>query len=262
MNLREKTIVVTRPKSQAIEFIDALERFGAKVIAFPTIEIVAPESYDDLDAAIDDLQSYDWLIFTSANAVEYFLQRFDVKGLEVFELDLVRTCAVGEATAERLRLAQIHLDVVALKSSAEGVFDALSDFLVGEFENVRFLFPRSAIARDFLPARLRQNGAFVSDVAAYQTVLPSAPETGKLKALLGGGAIDCITFASSSAVKNFAQMFQNHRLAELLKNVAVACIGETTAQTASDLELQVEIIPDETTAESFAKAISEHFRTK
>src|ERR671932_39567 len=124
-----RTVMITRARAQAAEFAAALEAAGARVVACPTIEIVAPESYAELDEAIENLFGYDWLVFTSANAVEHFLRRLAALGRDACELDSLRVCAVGEATSERLVAAHVHVDVVPQKIQAEGVFDALETYL-------------------------------------------------------------------------------------------------------------------------------------
>ncbi|HEX8399580.1 MAG TPA: uroporphyrinogen-III synthase [Pyrinomonadaceae bacterium] len=253
--LAEITVVVTRPPEQAAEFTAELKRFGANVFSFPTIEIAAPENYAELDAAIENLQNYDWIIFTSANAVEHFLNRLTAKNLETAELDYLRVGAVGDATAERLRLAQIHIDVLPVESNAESLCGEIENY-VGELADLRFLFPRSEIAREVLPQKLRAAGATVDAPVAYRTVLPAKSETAKFKAMLAGGSIDCITFASPSAFKNFLQIFGE---TELPKDVAIACIGETTASAVEEMNLKVEIIASEAGSRSFTKAIADYF---
>lgn len=259
--LAEKIVVVTRPKQQADELKLELERLGARVILFPTIEIAAPESYADLDAAIKNLSDYDWLVLTSANAAEHFLQRLAANNAETFELDFLRVCAIGEATAERLRLAQIHIDVLPADSHAEAVFAALSDYLGGieTFENLRFLLPRSNIGRDYLPLKLREAKAIVDAPIAYQTVLPRNAETGKLKALLQGGAIDCLTFTSPSTFKNFVKLLSDFDLTKMLKEIAIACLGKTTAQTVREHNFETNVIATDANAKAFAQSIAAYF---
>src|ERR1051325_5243961 len=123
------TVVVTRAASQAAELNTLLESYGAKVIVCPTIEIREPESYERLDEALDHLYGYDWLIFTSTNGVEFFLRRLTTRGLNVADLDEIKVCAIGQRTAEKLHEAHVHVDVVPSESTAEGVFEALSEFI-------------------------------------------------------------------------------------------------------------------------------------
>ncbi|MCA1635729.1 MAG: uroporphyrinogen-III synthase [Acidobacteria bacterium] len=256
-----RTVMITRALEQASEFAAALEGFGARIVACPTIEIVPPESYAPLDEALENLYGYDWVVFTSVNGVEHFLRRLEALGSDAGELDEVRVCAVGGATAERLAEAHIHVDVVPEKFQAEGVFEALEAYAGGRenLRNLNFLLPRAASARDFLPRALEDVGARVDDVAAYRTVRPETTGRARVEALLVGGGVDCVTFTSSSTVRNFAQLFDTRDLGPLLAGVRVACIGEITSRTASDYGLSVDIQPAESTAPALARAIADYF---
>ena len=261
MKLAGRTVVVTRAASQAGAFITALESYGANVISCPTIEIAEPESYDRLDEAIDHLYGYDWLIFTSANGVEYFLRRLNTRGIKVEELDELKVCAIGDATADKLREAHVHVDLVPSHSKAEGVFAALSEFSGGKekLHGLNVLLPRAATGRDYLPKSLEEAGARVDVVTAYRTVVPENLDRGRLSAMLTGSA-DCIAFMSSSSVKNLALLFDTHDLSEKLQGLAIACIGDVTATTATEYGLHVDIEPAQTTATDLARAIAEYFQ--
>src|SRR5829696_4138829 len=126
--LAGRTVMITRARAQAAGFAAALEAYGARVVACPTIEIVPPASYARLDEAVDNLFGYDWLLLTSPNAVQHFLARLGAAGKDVSELDSLRVCAIGEATADRLVSAHVHVDLVPEKARAEGVFAALENF--------------------------------------------------------------------------------------------------------------------------------------
>ena len=259
--LRGRTVMITRAREQAAEFAAELEASGARVVACPTIEIVPPASYAQLDEAVDNLFGYDWLVFTSANAVEHFLARLAALGRDVSELDGLRVCAIGEATAERLVAAHVHVDVVPERPRAEGVFAALENYLGGRehFEGLNFLLPRAAVARDFLPRALEAAGARVDVVEAYRTVRPETTDRARAEALLVGGGVDCVTFTSSSTVHNFAQLFDTRDLRPLLSGVRVACIGGVTAETAAEYGLRADIIPAESSARALARAVAEFF---
>ncbi|HVF50604.1 MAG TPA: uroporphyrinogen-III synthase [Pyrinomonadaceae bacterium] len=259
--LAGRTVLITRARAQADEFAAALEAYGARVVVCPTIEIVAPESYAALDDALDNLFGYDWLIFTSANGVEYFLRRMEARGRDVSELDELRVCAIGAATAERLREARVHVDVVPEQFKAEGVFAALESFVGGRdgFRQQNFLIPRAAVARDYLPRALEEAGARVDVVAAYRTVRPRTTDRARVEALLVGGAVDCVTFTSSSTVINFAQLFDASDLSAILKGVRVACIGDITSETAARYGLHTDILPNEYTVPALARAIADFY---
>jgi uroporphyrinogen III methyltransferase/synthase len=262
--LHGRTIIITRALAQSRAFAAELESCGARVIACPTIEIVPPESYDALDEAIENLFGYDWIIFTSVNGVEHFIARLKLLGHDASELDEVRVCAIGTATAERLRDEMIHVDVVPAEFKAEGVFAALADYVGGRenLHRLNFLIPRAAVARDFLPKALEQAGARVDTIAAYRTVAPQTIDRAKIESLILGGGVDCITFTSSSTVTNFAQLFDAQDLSELLKGVRVACIGDVTARTAADYNLKTDIQPRKFTTHALVRAIAEYFAEK
>ncbi|MDT4898750.1 MAG: uroporphyrinogen methyltransferase / synthase [Acidobacteriota bacterium] len=262
--LAGRTIVITRALAQSAEFAAELEALGARVISCPTIEIVEAESYALLDEALENLYGYDWLIFTSVNGVDYFLRRLEARGHALDELDELRVCAIGEATALRLREARIHVDVVPEQFKAEGAFLAIEAYVGGRtaLNHLNFLIPRAAVARDYLPKALEEAGARVDVVPAYRTVSPQTQERGRVEAMLAGGAVDCITFTSSSTVVNFAQLFDTMDLSQLLEGVAVACIGDITASTAAEYNLHTDILPNEYTIPALTRAIVDYYSSR
>ncbi|MDT7687485.1 MAG: uroporphyrinogen methyltransferase / synthase [Acidobacteriota bacterium] len=259
--LSGRTVMITRALAQSAEFANALEMFGARVVACPTIEIVPPESYAQLDEAIDNIFGYDWLVLTSTNAVEHFLARLATLGKDVGELDGLRVCAIGEATTERLVAAHVHVDVVPERARAEGVFEALEHYLGGreQFEGLNFLMPRAAVARDFLPRALEAVGARVDSVAVYRTVPAETTDRARVEALLVGDGVDCITFTSASTVHNFAQLFDTRDLRPLVGGARIACIGGVTAETAAEYGLRTDIVPAESNTLSLARAVAEFY---
>jgi len=259
--LRGRTIVITRARAQSADFTADLERSGARVVACPTIEIVEPASYAPLDEALEHLYGYDWIVFTSTNGVDYFMRRLSALGHDVSELDDLRVCAIGSATADRLRDVSVHVDVVPGEFKAEGVFAALANYLGGreKFVGLNFLIPRAAVARDHLPLALEEAGARADVVPVYRTVAPQNTDRARIEALIVGGAVDCITFTSASSVKNFAGLFDTRDLSGLLTDVRVACIGDITAQTAADYNLTTDIQPTESTTSALARAIADFY---
>ena len=258
--LEGRTVVVTRAASQAAELSTLLETYGANVIVCPTIEIRAPDNYERLDEALDHLYGYDWLIFTSTNAVDYFNKRLVDRGLKIADLDEIRVCAIGQRTAERLHEAHVHVDLVPAEATAEGVFAALSEFTGGDahLRGLNILLPRAAIGRDVLPKALEQAGARVDVVTTYQTVLPENFDRGKLAAMLAGSG-DCIAFTSPSTIKNLAKLFDTHDLGNALPGVVIACIGSVTATAAAEYGLHVDIQPEQFTTKDLAQAIADYY---
>lgn len=260
--LAGRTVVVTRAASQAGEFVAELESYGAKVIVCPTIEIAEPESYERLDEAIDHLYGYDWIIFTSANAIDFFLRRLNTRGVKVEDLDEIKVCAIGQASADKLRDAHVHVDVVPSQAKAEGVFAALSEYVGGDeyLHGLNILLPRAAVGRDYLPKALEATGARVDVVTTYRTVVPENLDRGRLSAMLAGSA-DCIAFTSSSTVKNLALLFDTHDLSKILPGVTIAVIGDVTAATAAEHGLKTDIIPGQSTVKDLAKSIADYYQS-
>jgi uroporphyrinogen III methyltransferase/synthase len=255
-----RTVVVTRAASQAAELTALLEGYGAQVIACPTIEIREPDSYERLDEALDHLYGYDWLIFTSSNGVEYFTKRLLARSLKLEDLDEIRICAIGQRTAEKLRDAHVHVDLIPSYSTAEGVFAALSEFAGGDehLRGLNILLPRAAVGREVLPKALEQAGARVDVITTYQTVMPENFDRGRFSAMLTGSG-DCIAFTSPSTIKNLAKLFDTHDLGKVLPGVVIACIGSVTASTATEYGLNVDIQPEQFTAKDLAHAIAEFY---
>ena len=259
-HLAGRTVVVTRAASQAAELTDALENYGAKVFVCPTIEIREPDSYERLDEALDHLYGYDWLIFTSANGVEFFMKRLTERGLNVADLDEIKVCAIGQRTAEKLHDAHTHVDIVPSQSTAEGVFTGLTEFVGGKehLHGLNILFPRAAVGRDVLPKALEEAGARVDVVPTYQTVLPENLDRGRFRAMLAGSG-DCIAFTSPSTIKNLAKLFDTHDLNSALPGVVIACIGPVTAAAAAEYGLRVDIQPSQQSVKDLAHAIAAHY---
>jgi uroporphyrinogen III methyltransferase/synthase len=261
--LAGRTVVITRAQNQASEFVAELERYGAAVILCPTIEVCALDNYQRLDEAIEHLYGYDWIIFTSVNGVDYFFQRLTVANRVVSELDELKVCAIGEATAERLRSLRVHVDLIPDEFKAEGVFEGLARYVSGveKLSGLNVLIPRASVARDFLPKALEDAGARVDVVPAYRTASPADADRGRVAAMLSGST-DCIAFTSSSTVTNLARLFDTNDLSVPLAGVVIACIGDITRSTALQYGLNVEIQPEQFTIPSLARAIAEYFSAK
>src|SRR5215475_14595816 len=253
--LKGKRVLITRARCQALSLAQRIESLGGEVIEFPTIEIKPPASYKFLDEAIKQITSYDWLIFTSVNGVEQFLSRCEKLGRNKADLAGIEVGAIGPETAKRLTAAQIRLSLVPKQYQAEGILEALlSQNIFGK----RVLIPRAAKARDILPETLRQWGARVDVVEAYQTVMPQA-DVAALCKLLRDGKIDVITFTSSSTATNFAAMLHDPDLPRLFSRVVIACIGPITKKTVEDLGMRPEIVSEEFTIPGLVNAMVDYF---
>jgi uroporphyrinogen III methyltransferase / synthase len=255
--LRGKTVVVTRARAQSAEITARLEALGANVIHCPTIEIAPPASWTPLDASIQGLVEYDWLVFTSANGVEFFFQRLREMGSEAVAALAGRIiCAIGPATAQALEAAGAVTSVVASDSRAEGALAAIIDYLGGpaRVRGLNFLIPRARVARDLLPDGLRALGARVNTVETYQTAKPSV-EPESIFRLFKENSIDAITFTSSSTVSNLAAIVGLEDLSGLLANTIAFCIGPVTAETAASHRIVKIVHPHEYNTKALVDSI-------
>jgi uroporphyrinogen III methyltransferase/synthase len=248
--LSGKQIVVTRPRTQAGELARRLFELGAEVIDFPTISIEPPMDYMPMDRAIEQLKQYDWLFFTSVNGVQSFFDRLRHFGNDSRDIEHLKVVAIGPETARRLEGEGVHVFLVPAKYQAEGILEGLDP---SKIRGCRMLLPRAAKAREILPETLRQWGASVDVVQAYQTVLPKDSQFGLCE--LFKKQIDVITFTSSSTVENFIRLLEGEDPNQVLQEVMVACIGPITARTAIDSGLRVDIISSEFTIAGLVAAI-------
>ena len=250
-----RKIIITRAREQASDFKAELQGLGAQCIEFPTIAISEPPSWEAIDQAIRGLSGYDWVVFTSVNGVRFFMQRLRAAGKDARELKGVRLAAIGPATAEALESLMLHPDLVPGEYRAEAILEALS---AEDLKGKRFLIPRAMVAREILPDKLREWGAQVDVVPAYQTVLPEQdlPEVARLFRI---GQIDCLTFTSSSTVSNFCELVGKEDILPFLNRTTIACIGPITAQTAEKHGLKTTIMPSDYTIRGLVDAIVSHF---
>jgi uroporphyrinogen III methyltransferase/synthase len=249
--------VVTRAREQASEFLQALALLGAECIEFPTIEVIPPDDWGPLDRAIETLENYQWLLFTSVNGVKYFLKRLEALGKDIRDLKGLKIGAIGPKTAEIWHDLGIKPDVMPDEYRAEALVELFKEY---EIKGTRILLPRAARARELLPEELRKMGAEVDVIPAYHTVKPDH-DRDRVKEMLENGGIDMVTFTSSSTVSNFVEMFKDdmRTLKEWIKGVALACIGPVTAKTAQDNGLSVDLVPPEYTIESLTGSIIRYF---
>ena len=248
-------IIVTRARAQAGGLAASIEALGGEVIECPTIEIIPPADFARFDVALKNIEAYDWLIFTSINGVAPFLERLKHVGKSVGDLGNVKIAAIGSETAKRLEVAGLSVSLVPVRYQAEGILDSLD---AGTMPAKRVLIPRAAKARDVLPETLRQWGASVDVVEAYRTVAPAIDITG-VKQRFERGAVDVVTFTSSSTVRNFVQLFGGAPLASIVGDSAIACIGPITAKTVEDLGGRAAIMAREFTIDGLVSAIVDYF---
>lgn len=249
-----KGVVITRPEAQAEEMQGLLRRQGARTILFPTIRIVPPESWQPLDAALGHLESYDWIIFTSANGVRFFFRRLRETGRDLRDLKGIRICTIGPATAAALEARGIRVDLVPESYISEGVVKA---FEKHDLKGRRILLPRAEQARDVIPGGLIGLGARVDVVTVYRTVASDRKKE-ELEPIIAAGKVDAITFTSPSTVVNFMKIMGTGF--RLPPQVRIACIGPVTAAAVKEAGLPVHILREEFTIPGLVEAMIDHYR--
>lgn len=248
-----KRIVITRAPEQAGELAQRLSDLGAELIWAPMVRFLEVEDGSDLDRALARTEAFDWVIFTSANAVRFFLARCRTRGCWPLPSN-VRMAAVGAAT--RRAAEREGCRVTRMPRGSSGA--ALASEFAGEWKGKRVLLPRSDRAGGELPAALRQAGAEVTDVVGYRTAAPEAPDEALLATLRKSGA-DAVTFFSPSAFHHFARMLGDETLCRLCARTVFAAVGPTTAAAIRDAGVPVAVEAEEASAASLVAGLARHF---
>ena len=245
-----KKVLVTRAREQASALTAELDCLEA-----PAIKIVPPDSFEQLDKAIENLHSYNWLVFTSVNGVDYFYRRLHKTGRDTRALAAIKVAAIGIQTAEQLKSYGVIADIVPAEFRAEGIIEVLSGLVE---PGMKILIPRALVARDILPEKLRGMGADVDVVPAYQTVTGETNGS-DIAEQLKNSEIEMVTFTSSSTVTNLLKLLGSDG-AGLIAKAKVACIGPITANTCLENGIEPDIIAEEFTIRGLVKAIEKAYR--
>jgi uroporphyrinogen-III synthase len=225
--LAGKRILITRARHQAGRLADALEERGAEVLRLPTIEIVPPETYAHLDALLEVISGFDWLIVTSANGATALAGRMQFLKIRPEQLKHLQIAAIGPATAAALGRLGLTVSAMPDEYVAEAIVAMLKDKVAGR----RVLLARAAVARDVIPEQLRQCGADIHVVEAYRTVVP-ADSVEQMRELFAQGKPlpDAVTFTSSSTVNNFFALLAAAKI-DLPQGLRAVSIGPVTSKT-------------------------------
>lgn len=266
--LKGVRVLVGRARHQAGALSTELRKQGADVLEIPFIEIRKPRSFRPLDAALKNLETYDWLILTSVNGVEAMWNRMQegigrsgpkrgplrprssIKGSRALTPRL-RIAAIGPATKKAIEQRGIKVDVMPKEYIAESVVRSLK----GRVKGKGVLLVRARVARDVIPRQLRRAGARVDVVEAYETVVPESSRRRLQSALKNPKKRpNVVTFTSSSTVKNFVELLGPHRKSAL-DGLQTASIGPITSATLRELGLRVDIAAREFTIPGLIAAI-------
>jgi uroporphyrinogen-III synthase len=252
--LEGKRIVVTRAVEQARELLSRLETMGATVLLFPAVSFSEPSDTADLDRVIRSLAEFDWILFTSANAVRFFSGRCRKLGVAPAQDGSYRCAAVGPATASAVAEEGFPVDHVAQEFLGAALARELSVSIAGK----KIVLPRSERAQPDLPDALRAAGAAVTEVVAYHTGGVGVIEPGVMRAIREAH-VDVISFFSPSAIENMRAALGEELLSRLGSRAALAAIGPVTAAALRGAGLPVAIEAPLATAESMAAAIANYF---
>jgi uroporphyrinogen III methyltransferase / synthase len=241
-----KQVVVTRARAQAGELVQQLREAGAEVVLLPVIEMSPAPDSTDLDSCIGRIGEYDWIVFTSVNAVEFFIAK-------VADLRKIRAkiCAVGPATAEALEQVRLGVDMVPEQHTADGVAAA---FASEDVKGSRVLFPRAGGARDVVPASLQALGAIVDSPETYRNIFPAEAEARVRDYFAAGRCPDWVTFTSPSTVNNFLEAADR----KALERARIATIGPATSEAVRKHGLHVHVEAASPSVEELAAAITRY----
>jgi uroporphyrinogen-III synthase len=255
--LAGKRIVITRAPEQAGELVNALESLGAHVFLLPTVSFALPENSAELDAVLGRLTDFDWILFTSQNAVRFFCCRWTETGRERAVLGSVRArlAAVGSATARAITAEGMRVDYVAQTQTGESLAGELRDSMAGK----EVLLPRSDRVDDRLPSALHEAGARVTEVVAYRTLRPEKLDH-EILTSVRHSEIDAIVFASPSAFHNLAVFVPSTELAALSNRIQFATIGSTTTRALREAGVRVTIESNDSSSARLADAIAKYYQ--
>ncbi|WP_267382854.1 uroporphyrinogen-III C-methyltransferase [Cyanobacterium sp. uoEpiScrs1] len=255
-----QTILVTRAAEQSNQFSLMLQQQGARVIEMPALEIISPSSWNGLDDAIDKLSSFDWLIFTSANGVKFFFQRLKTLGKDVRALAGIKLATVGEKTDCILKKHGLKSDFIPPDFVADSLVENFPECL----SNKKILLPRVEVGgRDILTKKLKQQGAQVLEIAAYQSRSPNQINSKAWKALQQG-KVNIITFTSSKIVRNFYYLIYQqlgkqapYEISSILSKIIIASIGPQTSKTCCELLGRIDLEAQKYTLKGLTEALVE-----
>jgi len=245
-------VLVTRAAEQADELASRIEALGGEAVIFPLIRIRPIQDTTELDRALDELDQFDWIVFTSVNTVTLFVQRLRQRNM-IPEYISARVAAVGPKTKAVLEDHGMEVDLIPSEYHAEGLLKVLLPRLS---PGMRVLFPKSRIARNVLPEQLARRGVHVTAVDLYETE-PVREGASALAAMLAERTIQLITFTSSSTVHSFAELLAGYDLARLLQGVAVVSIGPLTTAACRKRGLPVAVEARSSSLDGLIQAMSE-----
>jgi uroporphyrinogen III methyltransferase / synthase len=247
-----RRIVVTRTREQASQLSSQLQELGAEVLEVPTIKIEPPTDRQGIVDAFLELNSYDWLVFTSPNGVTAFFDYFFRRFHDMRDIGGARIAAVGPATAKKLKELHLQVDLMPDEALAANIAEAFTEF--ESIENLKICLLRAEVANPELPAALDALGAIVDDIACYKTVPETEDPDGAAARLLESGA-DWVTFTSSSTVEHFHARFNLPAMLKKFPGMKLASIGPETSKALTSLGVKPAIEAKQHTIDGLVAAL-------
>jgi uroporphyrinogen-III synthase len=257
MSLSGKTIVITRDLNQAKSFVERLKNLGAKVLLFPIIKITGPDDPDLIRTYLTDISTFEWIIFTSANAVRYF---FKFKNNGRNDMHKIKIACVGKKTAEVLKAYNLTSLLIPSTFTSEELLKAILKY---DVRRKRILLPVSNLAGNELQEGLQTHGAFVERIEVYKNILHRNSQKEMIFQKIENKSVDCLTFYSPSAINSFADLIGEKGITLInTRKIPIAVIGSTTAKAARGKNLNPEIMPAKSDEDTFVEELERFFEVR
>ncbi len=250
--LQNKTVMIPRGKAHSKSFSELVERFGGIPVEIPLIAFRPVAATEELHELLDDLHTYDWIIFTSNVTVETFYSFINENGTL-----LPKIAVIGDKTRMVLEGRGEKVDFVPAEYVAEGFVD---EFLPHVKQGDKILIPKGNLARDYISSSLKKKGAFVDEVIIYETYLPDESR-GKLIQMISEESLDILTFTSPSTIDHFMEIVEGSDLKDKLCRSIIACIGPVSGKKAEEWGLKVHAMPETYTVEAMLKSVADFITT-
>ena len=256
--MNERVLLV----APASNLIPQLESAGFRTITWPRLQLTPPDNFAALDEAIANLYGYDWIIFIDSDAVRFFVERVQQQSLEVSDLDTLRVCAIGEATATALEHARVHVDVVATQTNPSAIIEQMATYAGGieQLNRLSFLLPQAAIGRDYLKDDIENIGARADVVVSYQTVAnDDLTRLAALHSMLLTGSVDAVVFATPDEVFELGRVFDRNNLGRLLRDTFVLALGDATTNAAGAAGIAPPLQPNASAPNAITELLAKRF---
>ncbi|MFC4320974.1 uroporphyrinogen-III synthase [Litchfieldia salsa] len=246
-----KRILVTRAKEQAKDFSDKIKQYGGTPLEVPLISFKLSSNQDEIKEKISKLDTYDWLIFTSKNGVDFFFH-----ALTNHPSKLPKIAVVGTKTNDALIQKGYQADLLPSDFIGEGLTETLKPLMRN---GDRFLLARGNLSRSHIPNELRKFGGIVDDLVIYDND-ENVSEKDRLQEFLSQQQIDVITFTSPSTVRNFVKLVDGLPWREWLRRIDIVCIGPVTKEALQQFEIDVHVCPSEYTTDSMLTELISYYK--